>query len=289
MTIAIRTGGALVSTRNVSYPVYMLHGTGVAPTIAEHLPMGDRTVAEHSRPDRAADQGTSARPTICFYDLDRTVTRFPTWSWFLVRTMLRHRPWRVAMIPVVMIAAIGRAIGWVGRDRIKEMMHGALIGRATPLAVIDRWADRFADHVVANGIRPGALKQIAADRAAGHRIVLATAAHRFYAEPIARRLGISDVIATEAVWSGNRVTNRLAGANVYGGAKLAAVGAWLAGQGLAREDLAVHFYSDHASDAPCLAFADRAVAVNGDRSMRALAGRHGWTSIDWNLTTAVTA
>lgn len=271
----------------------MLHGTGVAPTIAEHLPMGDRMAcrpaSDEPRTNHATAQDIAARPTICFYDLDRTVTRFPTWSWFLIRTMLRHRPWRIMLLPVVMLAAIGRAVGWIGRDRIKEVMHGALIGRATPHAVIDRWADRFADHVVANGIRPGALAQIAADRVAGHRVVLATAAHRFYAEPIARRLGIRDVIATDAVRRGDRVTHRLAGANVYGGAKLAAVRAWLAGQGLARDALTVHFYSDHASDAPCLAFADRGIAVNGDRSMRALAGRHGWASIDWNPTTAVPA
>ncbi len=271
----------------------MLHGTGAAPTIAENLPTGDRTVyrpvSDELRPDPATGQCMTARPTICFYDLDRTVTRFPTWSWFLVRTMLRHRPWRIVLTPVVMLAAIGRAVGWVDRDRIKEVMHGALIGRDTPQRVIDRWAERFADHIVPTGIRPGALAQMAADRAAGHRIVLATAAHRFYAEPIARRLGIRDVVATEAVRRGDRVTHRLAGANVYGGAKLAAIRAWLAEQGFARENLFVYFYSDHASDAPCLAFADRGIAVNGDRSMRALAGRHGWASTDWNLATAVAA
>lgn len=271
----------------------MLNGIGVAPVIAGNVPMGDRKAGRPAFDALCADlasvHGKSAKPTICFYDLDRTVTRFPTWSWFLARTILRYCPWRIVLVPFVMLVAIGRAVGWVSRDRIKEVMHGVLIGRDTRQAVIDRWAGSFADHVVRNGIRPGALLQIAADRAAGHRIVLATAAHRFYAEPIARRLGISDVIATEARRRGNRITHRLAGANVYGEAKLAAVSAWLSGQGFAREDLLVRFYSDHASDAPCLAFADRGIAVNGNRSMRALAGQHNWTSLDWNLTTAVVA
>lgn len=269
----------------------MLNGIGVAPANLGNLPIGDRKVGglvlDALRPDLASVHDKVAKPTICFYDLDRTVTRFPTWSWFLARTMLRYCPWRIVLVPFVMLVAISRAIGWVNRDRIKEVMHGALIGRDTRQAVMDRWAGSFADNVVRNGIRPGALLQIAADRAAGHRIVLATAAHRFYAEPIARRLGISDVIATEALRCGDRITHRLAGANVYGEAKLAAVSVWLSGQGFAREDLLVRFYSDHASDAPCLAFADQGIAVNGDRSMCALAGQRGWTSLDWNLTTAV--
>ena len=39
---------------------------------------------------------------------------------------------------------------------------------------------------------------IAADRAAGYRLVMATASHGYYAAGIARRLGFDDVIATQA-------------------------------------------------------------------------------------------
>lgn len=229
----------------------------------------------------AADPAPLA--TLCFYDLDRTVTRLPTWSLFLLRTVVRRQPWRLAAAPLILVAAIGNAVGWVGRGRFKEIMHGALLGRSTSQASLARWSEQFARHVVAKNIRPGALAQIAADRAAGYRLVLATAAHRFYAAPIARRLGIDDVIATDAMRHGDRVSNRLAGDNLYGSAKLAAVEAWLEAQGLARQAVSVRFYSDHASDAPCLTFADHGFAVNPTPPMHRLAARYGWPKVDWNV------
>lgn len=224
--------------------------------------------------------------TICFYDLDRTITLSPTWTSFLLRTMIAFCPWRIIMLPTVALAAIGNAVGWISRDRLKELMHGALIGRRVPETRLRAWSERFAEHMIAANIRPGARARIETDRAAGHRLVLATAAHRFYAEPIARRLGIADVIATEAILRDSLVSNRLAGPNLYGPAKLEAVKDWLRQQGLHREDVDVRFYSDHRSDGPCLSFADMGFAVNPGRAMRTLAARRGWPALDWTTTPA---
>ena len=67
-----------------------------------------------------------------FYDLDRTITRLPTWSAFLLHTARARAPWRLALVPAATLAAIAHKGGLMNRDRLKEVMHRLLIeiGRA---------------------------------------------------------------------------------------------------------------------------------------------------------------
>jgi HAD superfamily hydrolase (TIGR01490 family) len=225
---------------------------------------------------------------LAFYDLDRTVTRLPTWSAFLLFASARRSPWRLALAPAVGAAMVGYKTGLTSRARLKELMYRLMLGPALPAASLAQLAEEFAARVVARNIRPGALDRIAADRADGYRVVLATAAHRFYAGAIAERLGIADVIATEAVLGPTgEILPLIDGANVYGDAKLRAVTGWLEAQGIARDTARLRFYSDHASDAPCLAFADEGFAVNPHRPLRMLALANGWRILDWRADSAL--
>ncbi|MXO65545.1 HAD family hydrolase [Altericroceibacterium endophyticum] len=225
---------------------------------------------------------TPGKPLICFYDLDRTITSKPTWSLFLLRSAMHARPWRLGLIPAVGIAAALKSGGRLSRDRLKEVMHGLMLGRSVPKATMEEWANSFADYCLAKNIRPGALTSMAQDRAQGGMLVMATAAHHFYAEPIARRLNMDDVIATKAVQSERLITHRLADKNIYGPAKYAAVQSWLTGHGYSRDDVHIRFYSDHVTDAACLDFADEAFAVNPSAPLRVRAEQEGWNVVDWN-------
>ena len=55
--------------------------------------------------------------------------------------------------------------------------------------------------------------------------------------------------------------------------------AWLAAEGVTRAH--VRFYSDHASDAPVLDWADEPVAVNPHDRLARLAKERGWPVEDW--------
>ena len=128
----------------------------------------------------------------------------------------------------------------------------------------------------------GARARIEADRTEGYRLVMATASYRFYVTAIAGRLGFDAVIATLSNEGDNgAVRAGIAGENCYGPAKLAMIEDWMAGQGIARESAHVRFYSDHVSDAPTLAWADEAFAVNPHAPLRTLAAIKGWTIVDW--------
>lgn len=218
---------------------------------------------------------------LAVYDLDKTITYGPTWTAFLVRTAATDTPWRLALLPVVGAAALGYAVGGIDRARLKEISHALLLGGTASPHRIDRAAERFADRIVARGVYRGALERVAADRAAGCRIVMATASYRFYARAIAERLGFDAVIGTQAVREDRRIAARISGRNCYGPAKLRMIEAWMDREGIARDDAHVRFYSDHVSDAPTLDWADEAFAVRPHAPLRRMAAERGWAVLDW--------
>jgi HAD superfamily hydrolase (TIGR01490 family) len=218
---------------------------------------------------------------IAIYDLDKTITYAPTWTSFLVASARRQMPWRLALLPFAGMATLGYALKLTDRAGLKQITQRLMLGNGWQNAHAERAVAAFADRVVARGVYVGARAAIAADRAAGRRIVLATASYAFYAGAIAERLGFDDVIGTGVKRDGGRVQARIDGENCYGAAKLRMIEAWMAAQGIARDDATIRFYTDHVSDAPTLAWADEAFAVNAHGPLRLLAKARGWTVVDW--------
>jgi HAD superfamily hydrolase (TIGR01490 family) len=217
---------------------------------------------------------------LAIYDMDKTITRRATWTPFL-DTYARSRPWDGIGLSATPGPVILYALRLIDRARLKELTQRLVMGRRARLAEVERIAARFAARIVAEGIYPEARAQIAADRADGCRIVIATASYDFYVRPIAAALGIGDVVATRSTVEGDRMVPRITGENCYGPAKLRMIEAWLAAQGVQRRDVHIRFYSDHVSDAPALEWADEAFAVNPHAPLRALADERGWAFLDW--------
>jgi HAD superfamily hydrolase (TIGR01490 family) len=218
---------------------------------------------------------------LAIYDMDRTVTRRATYTPFLIHAALRLAPWRLLFLPVVLLSMLAYALKLIGRGRLKEINYRLLVGGVAP-ARLEPVVESFAEQQVAANILPGARAAIAADKAAGRRLVLATASYRLYAAAIGRRLGFDDVIATDtALDLHGRVTARIDGSNCYGLAKRDMIEAWLQREGLAREAVHIRFYSDHVSDAPSHRLADEPVAANAHRRLVRLAQAEGWEVVEW--------
>ena len=219
---------------------------------------------------------------LAIYDMDRTITRTGTYTPFLLHAARRLAPWRLLLVPVLLGAAWAYARKAIDRGRLKESAHALLLGRSAASADLARVAESFAEQTIADNVLEGALKQIAQDRAAGRRLVLATASYRLYVAAIARRLGFEDVIATRSIIGlDDRVSARIDGENCYGPAKLRMIVSWLEAQAIDRAGITVRFYSDHASDAPVLEWADEPVAANPHDRLRRLATARGWRVVDW--------
>lgn len=223
------------------------------------------------------------RQPIAIYDMDKTITRAPTWTPFLIHAVRRGpSPWRLALWPVAGIAAAGYATRIIDRGRLKQATHRLMLGGRLSEADAQAAAAGFADRVIRSGILAGAIDRIAADRASGHRLVMATASYRFYAAAIAERLGFDAVIGTEIQRdAAGHVLARIDGENCYGPGKLRMIEAWMQREGLRRDAVSVRFYSDHVSDAPVFDWADEAFAVNAHSPLRVLAAARGWPVLDW--------
>lgn len=223
------------------------------------------------------------KAALAIYDMDKTVTRRPTYTPFLLHAALRLAPWRLLLLPLTLLSTLAYALRLIDRGRLKEINYDLLVGRRVTPERLEPIITSFVDRQIATNILPGARRSIAADRAAGRRLVMATASYRIYAAAIAERLGFNDVIATETrLDAKGRIIARIDGVNCYGEGKLAMIRAWLDREGLSREAVHVRFYSDHVSDAPVHHWSDEAVAANAHDRLVQLAEIEGWEIHDWS-------
>ena len=227
----------------------------------------------------------SSRPAhrVAMYDMDRTITRSGTYSGFLMHVVRRRQQWRILLLPLVGLAGLAYALRLIDRSRLKAINLRLLVGKRFSRSEIAPLAESYADKVVSRGLHAAALDQIAADREAGYRLLLATASFHLYVDAIARRLGIDDVLATQLHEpdGADHVHARLAGDNCYGEAKFARIGDWLAANDITREQAHIRAYSDHVSDHPMLRFAHEAIATTPSRKLKKLAPTMGWQVVDW--------
>ncbi len=214
---------------------------------------------------------------VSVFDLDRTLTRRPTYTRLLLALARAHRPWRLAALAIWPLGFAAHALGLLDRRALKAWMHRTLVGPTLPRDVAERVAERLAGRLVADGLLPRAAERLAAERAAGRRVLIATAANSVLVEPLARRLGV-EAVATLSRWDGDALRPGSVGPNRHGAAKLAAVREWL---GEPREAAHVRAFSDHASDAPLLDWADEAVVVNPSPALARLAAARGWRAVRW--------
>jgi len=140
---------------------------------------------------------------------------------------------------------------------------------------------RFMREVIEPAIMPQALALIDAHRRAGEYLAIVTATNEFVTRPIARRLGVQELIAIELERGADGwITGAIAGTPSFREGKVERVRQWLSARGLGWDDAAITFYSDSRNDLPLLEKADHPVAVNPDPDLREIARRRGWNVLD---------
>ena len=218
---------------------------------------------------------------VSIFDVDRTITRQPTYSAFLLFAARRMGRWRMAFVPFMIGGMIGYKLGLVSRKGLKQFMQACLLGRSVPKAELMPVVDSFIAQLMDDGVYPEAKALIAREASEGRRVMLATASHHFYIDSLAQALGVADAVATRSVWRGDILTATIAGENCYGPAKCDMVAAFFSAEGLSREACHVRVYSDDISDVPVFDWADEAVAVNPSRALLGHAQAAGWQILDW--------
>lgn len=150
----------------------------------------------------------------------------------------------------------------------------AILGR-TDMAQLAQWHAEFMREVIEPIILAKGEALLAQHRAAGDKLVIITATNRFVTAPIAARLGVDTLLATECGMQDGRYTGQITGVPCYQGGKVVRLGEWLQDTGYSLDDS--YFYSDSRNDLPLLEQVTHPVAVDPDDTLRAIATERGWS------------
>ena len=142
--------------------------------------------------------------------------------------------------------------------------------------------DHFMLTLIEKFIKQPVLDLLQSHRDAGDTLVLVTATNEFVTGPIAKRLGIDNLIAVSLEKDASGwYTGAAKGVLSFGAGKVTRVDQWLAEQGKAWADVQSSvFYSDSINDLPLLERVHRPVATNPDARLRAIATARGWPILE---------
>lgn len=223
---------------------------------------------------------------LAIFDLDETLTIRGTWGRFVNFVILRRYH---IFAPIMFIltwgaAGIAQACYKFGSGRREDakiaMIKWAL--RGLKRERVEAWGDAFAAREVANGLRPGAIRALAAHKDAGDMLMIISAGSDLVVEPIARRLGIIHVICTRSAWKNDRLDAKLGSKDCYAGEKLVRLRAYQAAHpNVTNYHGVITMYSDSHSDIEILRNLDVGVCVNPDRKLREYARIYDLPIQDW--------
>lgn len=145
---------------------------------------------------------------------------------------------------------------------------------------LQRWREQFLQAKIDPIMCAAARARIERHRSANDTLLIITATNSFVTAPIAERLGIPHLIATEPEQRNGRFTGRVAGTPSFREGKVIRLAQWLAERD---EDLAESwFYSDSHNDLPLLERVTYPVAVDPDVKLGAIARYRGWPVLSWH-------
>ncbi len=213
-----------------------------------------------------------------FYDFDGTlvssnvVTRYAYFA--------KHHPakseafWRygklLALVPY-----------WIGLDMYSRRLFNEIFFReyrGLPKDWLFGEAERLFEYDIRSKIFPGAAALLAADRAAGFRLVLVSGGMDFDLGPVARHFGFDGVIANQLVFEKGAATGEVVPPLLAEREKVLAIEKYCREYNVNTAQSKA--YSDSFSDVPMLEVVGSPSAVNPDRRLRQLARDRGWPILD---------
>lgn len=146
-----------------------------------------------------------------------------------------------------------------------------------PQEQLDAWHARFMREKIEPLITAASERLVGKHRDAGDTLMIITATNAFVTAPIAERLGIPHLIATEPERHDGRYTGRVSGTPSFREGKVSRLEDWLSQYQQTLDG--AWFYSDSHNDLPLLELVSHPVAVDPDQPLAAHARERGWPVI----------
>jgi putative phosphoserine phosphatase/1-acylglycerol-3-phosphate O-acyltransferase len=205
-----------------------------------------------------------------FFDLDGTLVHGFT-ATHIFRDRIRNGQVAMGDLAKMVLTAIDGSLGG-DPTRVGEIGIGALRGHLEDQ--MQELGERLFVQKIAGTIRPQAREIVKAHQRMGHTLVLASAATRFQVGPVARDLGIDNLLCTELEVEDGVLTGRLRGSFLWGEPKARAVRGFASSHGV---DLGASYgYANGDEDVPFLASVGKPHAIAPHRMLRETARLQNW-------------
>lgn len=209
-----------------------------------------------------------------FFDLDGTIVTGFTATHILRDQIRKGRVGPGDLARLVLTAVDGE----LGGDPTRAGDLGLSSLRGHLVDQMEEMGERLFVQKIAGTIRPQARALIRAHQRMGHRVVVASAATLFQTGPVARELGIDDILCTQLEIEDGVLTGRVVGKFLWGEPKAQAV------RGYAREhDVDLHQsygYANGDEDVAFLASTGNPHPIAPGRQLRETANLQGWPVLD---------
>ncbi len=210
-----------------------------------------------------------ATTKIDFFDFDHTIIRGSSAPLFLTMGVRRglFPPISLAYIPFFFLQFYIGALNTGSRRWYFSLLEGK--SRSSFEELSQAALDKLKSMTY-----PQARSLIARLKREGHSVVLATSSLDIIVNPLARHLGIDEVIASALEFEADRCTGRLVDGPLLKERKREKVLEYLQGKAVDWGDCS--FYSDSIYDISLLESVGNPVAVNPDPRLRRVAKKRGW-------------
>ncbi|MBB2991755.1 putative phosphoserine phosphatase/1-acylglycerol-3-phosphate O-acyltransferase [Mycolicibacterium iranicum] len=207
-----------------------------------------------------------------FFDLDGTLVAGFT-GVVMTQDRLRRRQMSVGEFVGMVQAGLNHQLG---RSEFEDLIgKGARMMRGNSVDEIDELAERLFVQKIVSKIYPEMREIVRAHMARGHTVVLSSSALTVQVEPVARFLGITNVLSNRFETDENGlITGEVQRPVIWGPGKARAVQEFAAANGI---DLSQsYFYADGDEDVALMYLVGNPRPTNPEGKMAAVAAKRGW-------------
>ena len=207
-----------------------------------------------------------------FFDLDGTLVAGFT-GVVMTQDRFRRRQMSVGEFIGMVQAGLNHQLG---RSEFEDLIgKGARMLRGNSVADVDELAERLFVQKIVSRIYPEMREIVRAHMARGHTVVLSSSALTVQVEPVARFLGINNVLSNKFETDENGlITGEVAEPIIWGPGKARAVQRFAKGNGI---DLSKsYFYADGDEDVALMYLVGNPRPTNPAGKMAAVAEKRGW-------------
>ena len=152
--------------------------------------------------------------------------------------------------------------------------------QSVSLEQLSLWVEACVTEQILPRVYPEAQALIETLKQQKSRMLVISASASFLIEPVARALGIPEALGINLKEDAGRITSQIEGIASYREGKVKRLEQWLAQQGIDRQQLEIHFYTDSINDLPLCLYADYAHLIN-PCPLLIQAADHRWQHYHW--------